>query len=621
MAEPGTQAPDFPAIFDKHRRFEETLNSRFKGIEQSLADLLATFQASEPTSSERRTGRSSARRKARPPPARSRADDIISLLNKTSKAFAALTNETRKDFAALTNETREKVNTLAKGIHTSSQVSQGPQARAEQGASTHQHREAESEDQALGNAHCDNSATSIKASRDVSSDSSSKDAPMRDYDEAQPSPSGSTATIAATASASQSAPRQATVADSRPDLCASSDHQHGAPAINPTPDSQSDGSIDQNPTTPGEQEREPGGRDSDTLMTDAEQPTCGRQDLAKRAAGTTAVTLPQAHEGEGGPRPIVANDQPAKSPGPEGGPEDGTDRLVSMEAFRSLINFEYLGDCDEFSRQLLPLLIQMADENIRGMKEDLARLMTGLATLDGLLGDPGLLQQSNTQNAASHRTALPGGTIGANGDHGKDNGIATGQIDFAYHAAIEDVVTPQLLQPVSGRDHEPEVDSERALEVSEAPKGKRKRFVEVVKHSKKPRAEQARKPLDELDLEDGNPAFRSIAQRGRQLSYSQERTTFERIFTRYDQLQYARGYQALKDDIGYDKLPPYIVAKVYRMNRSNHYFESICAVSIAWFEAVDQGKQFKPSDDVDWDSLEEGDVLGALERLTAITEA
>ncbi|RSL89872.1 hypothetical protein CEP52_014763 [Fusarium oligoseptatum] len=326
MAEPGTSATDLPAIFDKLRQLKETFDSRSKGIEQSLADLRATLQASEPTSSERRTGRSSARRKARPPPARSRADDIISLLNRTSKAFAFFVNETRKDFAALTNETREKVNTLAKRIHTSSQVSQGPQARAEQGASTHQHREAESEDQALGNAHCDNSATSIKASRDVSSDSCSKDAPMRDYDEAQPSPSGSTATIAATASASQSAPRQATVADSRPDLCASSDHQHGAPAINPTPDSQSDGSIDQNPTTPGKQEREPGGRDSDTLMTDAEQPTCGRQDLAKRAAGTTAVTLPQAHEGEGGPRPIVVNDQPAKSPGPE----DGTDRLVSM---------------------------------------------------------------------------------------------------------------------------------------------------------------------------------------------------------------------------------------------------------------------------------------------------
>ncbi|RTE70812.1 hypothetical protein BHE90_014785 [Fusarium euwallaceae] len=173
----------------------------------------------------------------------------------------------------------------------------------------------------------------------------------------------------------------------------------------------------------------------------------------------------------------------------------------------------------------------IADENIEGIKEDLARLTTGLATLDGLLGDPGLLQHSNTQNAASHRTALPGGPRGPNGSHGKDNGIATSQIDFAvflsrvktevenfrsglvslqsrieeqemicagppeedaeedaegetegaegniiyqYHAAIEDVVTPQLLQPVSGRDHEPEVDSERALEVSEAPKGKRK---------------------------------------------------------------------------------------------------------------------------------------------------
>ncbi|KAI8648891.1 JmjC domain-containing protein [Fusarium sp. Ph1] len=138
---------------------------------------------------------------------------------------------------------------------------------AAQITSTHQRRDAE--DRAPANAHGDNAATSIKASRD---------APMRDYDEAQPSPSGSTATIAATASASQSAPRQTTATNSRPD------HQQGTPSINPTPDSQSDGSIDQSPTTSDEQEREPGGHDPDTLMTDAEQLTCGRQDLAKRAA-------------------------------------------------------------------------------------------------------------------------------------------------------------------------------------------------------------------------------------------------------------------------------------------------------------------------------------------------
>ncbi|KAJ4160340.1 hypothetical protein NW754_003465 [Fusarium falciforme] len=145
---------------------------------------------------------------------------------------------------------------------------------------------------------------------------------MRDYDEVQPSPPGNTAKAASAASTSQSAPRQATAANSRPDLCASSDHQHGTPATNPTPDSQSDGSIDQSPITSGEQEHEPDGHDPDTLMTDAEQPTCG-QDLAKRAAEATAVTSPQAHEGEGGPEPIVANDQPAESLGPE----DRTGRL------------------------------------------------------------------------------------------------------------------------------------------------------------------------------------------------------------------------------------------------------------------------------------------------------
>ncbi|KAJ4177445.1 hypothetical protein NW767_015123, partial [Fusarium falciforme] len=208
----------------------------------------------------------------------------------------------------------------ADGHYEGSLRSPPPQDSGMASASTHQRREAEPEDQAQANSHGDNSATSVKASRDPSSDGSNEDTPMQDYDEVQPSPPGSTAAAASAASTSQSAPRQATATDSRPD------HQHSTPAINPTPDSQSDGSIDQSPTTSGEQEREPGGHDADTLMTDAEQPTCGRQDLAKRAAEATVVMSPQAHEGEGGPEPIVANDQPAESLGPE----DSTGRLVSM---------------------------------------------------------------------------------------------------------------------------------------------------------------------------------------------------------------------------------------------------------------------------------------------------
>ncbi|KAJ4178309.1 hypothetical protein NW767_014884 [Fusarium falciforme] len=439
----------------------------------------------------------------------------------------------------------------------------------------------------------------------------------------------------------------------------------------------------------------------------------------------------------------------------------------------------------------------MADENIRGMKEDLARLMTGLATLEGLLGDLNLLQQSDTQNAASQGTSLSGGPSGGagtqeNGDGAHDDGSANGQIGFAAfltrvktevgnfrsglmslesrikqqemspiepleedeeqneeilgqeNAATEAETTPQLTQRANRRGGEPDTNSdERPQGLPEALREKRKadrhtantkrrrttgnvlvdavppprrsgrihglnhrdtlerpiegeaiaddvrglvsavlsreaiqRFVEAVKHSKKPRAERARKPLDEIDLEDGDPAYRPVALRGRQLNYSEERTTFERIFTRYDQLQYALGYQALKDERGYDKLPPNIVAEVCRMNgvsretskkrnktgnkwnkvcarlrhgagllaflpssgeylalaeersreslqrfhdelQGNDHFESICAVAIAWFEAVDQGKQFNHSEDVNWDDVEEGEILERLQQLTA----
>ncbi|RTE69759.1 hypothetical protein BHE90_015859 [Fusarium euwallaceae] len=470
------------------------------------------------------------------------------------------------------------------------------------------------------------------------------------------------------------------------------------------------------------------------------------------------------------------------------------------EAFQSLINFQYIGDCDELSRQLLPLLIQyqvMADENIRGMKEDLARLMTGLATLEGLLGNSSLLQQPDTQDVASQGASLPGGPMGRASDQEKNGGAhhnpsANGRIDFAVfwtrvktevgnfrsglaslesrveqqemspteppeedegqtqetfgqeNAATEYAALPQLTQGANRRDGELDTNSnERPQELPEAPREKRKadqhtantkrqrtignvpvdadplprgrerlhglnhrdtlerpmedeavaddvrdlvsavlsreairRFAEAVKHSKKPRAERARKPLDEIDLEDGDPAYRPVALRGRQLNHSEERTTFERIFTRYDQLQYALGYQALKDERGYDKLPPNIVTEVCRMNgvsretskkrnktgnkwnkvcarlrhgagllaflpssgeylalaeersreslqrfhdelRGNDYFESICAMAVAWFEAVDQGRQFGHCEDVNWDDLEEGETLERLQQLTA----
>ncbi|KAL6359147.1 hypothetical protein LRP88_07364 [Fusarium phalaenopsidis] len=279
------------------------------------------------------------------------------------------------------------------------------------------------------------------------------------------------------------------------------------------------------------------------------------------------------------------------------------------EAFRSLITFEYLGDCDEFSRQLLPLVpIQyhlMAEENIRGMKEDLARLTTGLAALEGLLGDPSLLQQSDTQKGASHINSLllVGHQEKDDGAHVQDDHSANTNSDERpqeppeaprekrkadQHTArtkkrrttgngLADAVPPSRrsegVQGLKDRDTlerpaegEATANDVRGLVSAVLGREAIRRFTEAVEHSKKPQAERARKPLDEIDLEDGDPAYRSIALRGRQLSYGQERTTFERILTRYDQLQYARGYQALKNERGYDKLPPDIVAEVCRMN-------------------------------------------------------
>ncbi|KAI8691505.1 JmjC domain-containing protein [Fusarium sp. Ph1] len=64
-----------------------------------------------------------------------------------------------------------------------------------QESSIHQRREAEPENQVPANTHGDNATTDMEASRDTSSDGSDKDTLMRDYDEVQPSPPGSTATL------------------------------------------------------------------------------------------------------------------------------------------------------------------------------------------------------------------------------------------------------------------------------------------------------------------------------------------------------------------------------------------------------------------------------------------
>ncbi|WAO96047.1 JmjC domain-containing protein [Fusarium falciforme] len=310
MTEPGTPAPDLAALFDEARRIQEWVKSRRDEMQKWL-DVIEAFteeQKSEPKPNTRRP-RGKARR---PPPWISNIASVVKDIKEERYMLEAFGDRlittlsrasqepprTRQDGSAVAHDAlgqgrrdpgREEVrqggtpaDTAEGGSHeqavlasTESRAASKPSTQiiaatnpeaisdaaqqqdsstakqdgnaAAQGASTHQRRDAK--DQAPANAHGDNSATSIEASRDTSSDGSNEDTPMRDYDEVQPSPPGSTAT-------------------------------------------------------------------ADTLMTDAEQPTCG-QDLAKRAAEATTVMSPQAHEGEGGPEPIVANDQAAESLGPE----------------------------------------------------------------------------------------------------------------------------------------------------------------------------------------------------------------------------------------------------------------------------------------------------------------
>ncbi|KAJ4175401.1 hypothetical protein NW767_015794, partial [Fusarium falciforme] len=97
-------------------------------------------------------------------------------------------------------------------------------------------------------------------------------------------------------------------------------------------------------------------------------------------------------------------------------------------ALRSLINFQYLGDCDDFAKQLLPLLLQyrrMADENIEGMKQDLAYLRTRLSTLEGLPDLSGQAQLSDRQNGLLYSDQEIDG-----GAQAQDNGVLIDQANF-----------------------------------------------------------------------------------------------------------------------------------------------------------------------------------------------
>lgn len=95
-----------------------------------------------------------------------------------------------------------------------------------------------------------------------------------------------------------------------------------------------------------------------------------------------------------------------------------------------------------------------------------------------------------------------------------------------------------------------------------------KQFVEAVKHSKKPPKDQIRKPLHELSLEEGDPAFRPMAERSKQMNETHERSEYNQINHRHDQLRYAENYQALRDERNVLRLPSSIVDEVCRMSKS-----------------------------------------------------
>ncbi|KAM0437905.1 hypothetical protein ACHAPT_002270 [Fusarium lateritium] len=182
----------------------------------------------------------------------------------------------------------------------------------------------------------------------------------------------------------------------------------------------------------------------------------------------------------------------------------------------------------------------MADENIEGMKQDLAYLRTRLATLEGLLDLSGQAQLSDRQNGLLHSDQEIDG-----GAQAQDNGVVTDE------DAEENPVSQALqLAPVANEDGH---FMEGTLETSESAGHKRKsgwkainakkrritrvdgervqgpdrqdtlerpveneamsedirdlvasvlsrdaikRLVEAVEYSKRPPAERARKPLD-----------------------------------------------------------------------------------------------------------------------------
>lgn len=217
-----------------------------------------------------------------------------------------------------------------------------------------------------------------------------------------------------------------------------------------------------------------------------------------------------------------------------------------------------------------------------------------------------------------------------------------------------------------------------------------KQFARAVQHSRRPPDDYKRRPLDELELEDGDPNCISMARRNKQINATEEKTDFNRISNRYDHLQLANCSQALRGELGLARLPSGTIEEICRMSGSTkqkfqdrnklgnawrrlcgdlphgagllaylpccridqspfgitekqyraltddknglerfhrlldiEYVKSLCAAAEAWYEAMDKGEQFgsdEGGDGIDWDHLEEGEIVEQLQRLTARRE-
>ncbi|KAL6410015.1 uncharacterized protein AUP68_06424 [Ilyonectria robusta] len=95
-----------------------------------------------------------------------------------------------------------------------------------------------------------------------------------------------------------------------------------------------------------------------------------------------------------------------------------------------------------------------------------------------------------------------------------------------------------------------------------------KQLITAVKHSTRSPKEWVRKPLNQLELNDGNPAYMSIARRSKQMNETEERTDYSKITNRHDQLQFAKDCQTLRDERNVNRLPSDIVDDICKMSSS-----------------------------------------------------